>query len=1832
MKAQRIFRIFVSSTFGDFQAEREALRDRVWPALRDFCRTQGSDFQAVDLRWGVSESAGLEHETMKICLDEIAHCQRLSPRPNFLVLVGDRYGWRPLPPVLPVEEFEAVLGCFGGAPKTRAFLHEWYRRDDNAVPAVHILQARPARYEDWAPVEARLLKLLRGATNVLGVTPERRELYFLSATHLEIVRGALSARVPDAAQHVMAFFRTLEDLPDGERLTDARRFVDLNPANARDLDALTYLNELKAELRERLSAEPGHVFDYPARWTGTDPLITTDHLDALCRDVETSLKHLIEAEWARLEELDAVEAERQAHEDFRRERGRVFAGREESLAAIAAYLAAAVADEPLDELEATAEDLHEDADEEGEDTAECDDAAEADDSQDENAAEDEDENKDTVNASGHPPLVLHGPGGSGKSALLARAIEIARTAHSDTVRVQRFIGASPASVGLRALLGGLCLEIARAYGQPEALPEGEMRELIAAFAERLAYATPERPLIVFIDALDQLVSQDGTLPFEWLPQTLPPHVRLVLSVLDGADWAVFQRRQPKALALAVPPVTAQEAEAMLDALLADATPTQPARWLTDAQRQTVLETFQRRGRPLWLKLAVIEAKQWRSDQAPRPLADTTPALLYQFLARLQAAHGQVLVERVLAYIAASRHGLSDDELLEILWCDPDAHAEFDRRKNPDQPPVNALPPIVWSRLYFELEPYLIERAADGATCYAFFHRQFGDAVRAAFLGAEQALARHAHLAAYFAALGGRDPNRRPRPRTLAELPWQQTQAGLCAELEATLTDFDFAMAKCEAGQADDLVDDYRRALSVMPKPSHPFKLWENFFRTRSHILRRGDKRWPTHKILLQLAVEHADNSPLTQEAEHWLEQGYCDWVWLRNPLRVKEGGIDPCIAVLEGHNAAINGVQVLSDGRLLSWSNDNTLALWDPASGQCLARLFAGDSGSVDSIELLSGNRLVSWCADYQAESDHAIDLWDLARSTHLARLKGHSGTVQDVKQLSTDRLLSWSEDATLRLWDLNSYKCLRTYKGHTSLVLGVESLPDGRLLSYSCDGPLRLWGLNHNRCLGILAGHTDSVSGVKLIPDGRLLSWSCDGTLRLWDLTTEDCLNILEGHTGEIYDTLMISDNHLISWCGETEKGKNTDFTLRMWDLNKGKCLKIFNGHQELIKGVESFPNGRLLSWSDGGSRLWDLTDGVGRVICEMEGGGLLDIERLSDNLLLSYSCWPNNTLNIWNLDSGECLATMKGHSDGILGTHVLSDDHLLSWSLDRTIRIWDVSTGLCRTTLKGNTGSIYWVEELSNGHLLSYCGGDENTDYTLRLWDKDLAIGTHYSILAKHKDKIQDFYLLPQNRLLSWSSDSIRLWDSATGAGLAHLAGHTNLIAGVYLFPDNRLLSWSWDGTLRLWDLATGIGLTVFEGHTGIINGVHVLADGRPLSYSSDGTLRLWDLATGRCLTTFERHTGRVVGVHLLPEDRLLSWCGGDKNTDYALRLWDINTGTCLFIFEGHRSSITNVQSLHDGRLISWCRQIEEDDHYNLDHDCSLRLWDLNTGASLGVLEEHSYADYTICVEGVQPLPDGRLLSWSLDDIRLWNLANETSLRLKINEDPWADMITNVYLLDGDRLLSYSVFCYTLGLWDLISGKCLSTLKDFYDGYFKGAIKETDGGYDFKGVEMLTDGRLLLWGMDTLYLWDGVSNEVSEKIEILGADWNVEALTDSRFYLRLGPKYIYARDKASGRRLHSIPLAIREHQSHYFDSVSTALLEQCSTVSVVKPNNTTIGIVQQNQMGTSIQWHGDAAVRDCHLTEDGALIVALDSGHLFCLKLYRGNQRIALADLAAV
>jgi hypothetical protein len=90
--SSKTFHIFVSSTFSDTKEERSALQRKVFPRLRELCQAYGCKFQAIDLRWEVKEEAALDQQTMRICLDEIDRCQQITPRPNFIVLLGDRYG------------------------------------------------------------------------------------------------------------------------------------------------------------------------------------------------------------------------------------------------------------------------------------------------------------------------------------------------------------------------------------------------------------------------------------------------------------------------------------------------------------------------------------------------------------------------------------------------------------------------------------------------------------------------------------------------------------------------------------------------------------------------------------------------------------------------------------------------------------------------------------------------------------------------------------------------------------------------------------------------------------------------------------------------------------------------------------------------------------------------------------------------------------------------------------------------------------------------------------------------------------------------------------------------------------------------------------------------------------------------------------------------------------------------------------------------------------------------------------------------------------------------------------------------------------------------------------------------------------------------------------------------------------------------------------------------------------------------------------------------------------------------------------------------------------
>jgi tetratricopeptide (TPR) repeat protein len=89
--------LFVSSTFNDFQVERDVLQTLVFPTLAERLRERRHDLEPIDLRLGV-ETASEADEVRKtllvlgVCLREVERS-----RPFLIVMVGDCYGWVPPP-------------------------------------------------------------------------------------------------------------------------------------------------------------------------------------------------------------------------------------------------------------------------------------------------------------------------------------------------------------------------------------------------------------------------------------------------------------------------------------------------------------------------------------------------------------------------------------------------------------------------------------------------------------------------------------------------------------------------------------------------------------------------------------------------------------------------------------------------------------------------------------------------------------------------------------------------------------------------------------------------------------------------------------------------------------------------------------------------------------------------------------------------------------------------------------------------------------------------------------------------------------------------------------------------------------------------------------------------------------------------------------------------------------------------------------------------------------------------------------------------------------------------------------------------------------------------------------------------------------------------------------------------------------------------------------------------------------------------------------------------------------------------------------------------------
>lgn len=199
-------RIFTSSTFVDFKDWRNKLMEDVYPFLQELCGILGLEFSVVDMRWGVRESAADDHGTSKLCMQEITRCQSLSLGINFVSFLGNRYGYRPFPAVIPDPDFSVLLANISDT-LSKDLLQLWFKKDINrSNPPVHRLQSVSSVYPDFISVEAVKQKAasakwwadfetmqlaLRRAASYLPDDCKLKRLFTISVTHEEVLHGIL---------------------------------------------------------------------------------------------------------------------------------------------------------------------------------------------------------------------------------------------------------------------------------------------------------------------------------------------------------------------------------------------------------------------------------------------------------------------------------------------------------------------------------------------------------------------------------------------------------------------------------------------------------------------------------------------------------------------------------------------------------------------------------------------------------------------------------------------------------------------------------------------------------------------------------------------------------------------------------------------------------------------------------------------------------------------------------------------------------------------------------------------------------------------------------------------------------------------------------------------------------------------------------------------------------------------------------------------------------------------------------------------------------------------------------------------------------------------------------------------------------------------------------------------------------------------------------------------------------------------------------------------------------------------------------------------------------
>ncbi|XP_077862128.1 NACHT domain- and WD repeat-containing protein 1-like [Saccoglossus kowalevskii] len=1002
----RVVRIFTSSTFTDTSVERNALMQDVYPKLKDYCKSKyGLQFQVVDMRWGVRDEATDDHMTTQLCMNEIAGCQKVSMGPNFVTFLCQKYGYRPFPPKIPANELDAMRRVLVSENKSVELLDTWFQRDDNAVPSVYILQPissilvhfnnneNPDQMANdrrkWWDVFEALQQQLRHASRVClkqkTMNEKNAAKFNISVTHDEVIHGILDVK-ENREDHCVCFVRKFQGLEQKIDNKEAKQFIDIDEDNNTiDVNAQQLLTDLRDKQMVSYLKPPNLVVSTLSNWSenGIDLNIPEhkQYLEQFLKRFYDMIVSLVdrgvERDKANISNHPMYEEILQ-HLTFAKFKCQSFHGRGDLLSSISAYIKERVAGNP-----ATAS-----------------------------------------------PMVVYGESGSGKTSVMAKAAQLAGTQWCpQSVVVLRFLGTTPASTGVRQLLKSACLQILAVFGHTNTGIPDDYFQVVRWFSQVLQYATAKKPMLIFLDSLDQLSAGESAHRMAWLPRYLPPHVAIIVSTLPKTHNILNTLRYflPNGMAQysEVKQLSVEEGLTIIKSWLQS-----ERRAINNEQQGIITSSIQQCSLPLFLKLLFDQASKWQSylPSSQIKVQPSVKGMISIIFDRLEEYHGKVLVSHALSYMTISQNGIGEAELEDLLSLDDevlqDVYAYW-------LPPTRRIPPLLWTRIRAEINDYLVEREAEGSRVIYWYHRQFIEAATERYLQNPQHVAYlHRKCSDYFMGKwsGGvkkpfeytdaqvkkfnrpkkdeADRKVAPQPlvfgtagshfniRKLEQLPYHLIHAGDADVLKQhTLCNFSFLISKILGMNVGEVLQDFTLAITKYEKDedmrlvSDTIRMGVSAIRDNPHMLTFElvgrlsiSDRPHIARLCAQAQKETTNQIPLVPYNQCYPHVG--------GLLRTQ----------LTGHTDEVLCIATTSDGRyLVSGSRDKTAIVWELESCTIKHNLKDRHKSAIADVLITPDDLLViTYCfkARDRGERKSApdINVWNLETGEHFLSLINHTG------------------------------------------------------------------------------------------------------------------------------------------------------------------------------------------------------------------------------------------------------------------------------------------------------------------------------------------------------------------------------------------------------------------------------------------------------------------------------------------------------------------------------------------------------------------------------------------------------------------------------------------------------------------------------------------------------------------------------------------------------------------------------------------------------------------------------------------------------------------------